>query len=826
MDNSFHLSYVVLGVSILNLIMVVACLLLVYFEWSAARRRELLYLVLTEEKPGQSYFAAARRRRALYTRLLLAFLVLTAHQFIAANLFATVSEPYFYRSYLNWWRTQGGSVFQSFEQSLHVQVWWNVSEVLALILLSTGLLYEVRSQRRAAIDWISIVLVAAWVVLVGLVLKHIVGLGGGESWSPLAFKVLNWTFWLRIALIAGVLGALLTQNQQEHRESAFSRSVLLLAFSAWMIGALLSRVSPVDLAESARFVAAKDRVKSLEKQREFVPLTQLEQEELTQKRELARFAPNPLTNLFFSPGAISLGCTIAFALLLMMITHHVLTEYEVMERSRHRLGRERQVIIQFLQRIGSAFSSAPELETVLNIILDSTIDTTEAHAAAIYLYDRETKKLGPPVVRHFFPPLYTDTSPAYDEHHGGATEVLLAQAMRQTFALDEGIIGEVASSGKARLIADVRAEGIVQGKTTQYFRDYSMLVAPLRVRDEPQAVIAVLQKQRGSFNAVDQALLQALADQGALGITHVRLLTEVREQERLKRELQIAHDIQQRLLPDRCPNVPGFEIGAYGAAATEVGGDYYDFFEVDSDHLGIVVADVSGKGVHACLVVAMMRSAFRIQAKNNLDVKDVLQSVNDFIGNDLPRDMFITCVYGILEVSTRRFTWARAGHEPLILAHLDDSTDVLAPAGFALGVLGSPDFDQMLEVNSLILQPGDRILLFTDGLTEAMNAEGEEFGMQRILRVLSHADPASAPAHSNGMNGHSKKVRRPEPDTLSARQSPMFSTKRAEGDPTSCDSQPPEDDPIDLLSMERAVENHVDGASPSDDLTMVFLAVK
>ena len=102
--------------------------------------------------------------------------------------------------------------------------------------------------------------------------------------------------------------------------------------------------------------------------------------------------------------------------------------------------------------------------------------------------------------------------------------------------------------------------------------------------------------------------------------------------------------------------------------------------------------------------------------------------------------MFITCVYGILEVSTRRFTWARAGHEPLILAHPDDSTDVLAPAGFALGVLGSPDFDHMLEVNTVMLQTGDRILLFTDGLTEAMNSKGEEFrahltrGWRRCLR--------------------------------------------------------------------------------------------
>ncbi len=800
MSIPFELSYFVMGVSILNLLMVVAGLLLVYFEGSAARRREMLYLVFTEEKPGQSYFASARRHRALYTRLLGAFLVLMIHHFIEANLFATISEPTLHHDYLEWWQVgtaklaanspHAGAVMQA----ARMQVWWYLTEILALGLLGTSLLYEVRSNKRTTLDGIAIGLIVLWVVVIVVaVLGTYQSLYDLTSWRKFAIQVRDITFWLRLLIIGGVLCGLATQSRREAEDSAFSRSLLSVAFCAWLAGGLVSRLP-----------ASPD-------------------------------APDVVNRMVGNPAALTLGSTVALLLLLAIIARHVLTEYEQMERSRHRLGRERQVIIAFLQRIGNAFSTAPEVDTVLDLILDSAIDTTEAHAAAIYLYDPETKTLGPPRVRHFFPPLYVDTTPAYTQHHGAATEELLKEATQQTFALGEGVIGEVAQSGRPRLIPDVREEKIVVGKTTQVFRDYSMLVAPLRVRDEPQAVIAVLQKQRGSFNQVDQALLQALADQGALVINHVRLLSEVREQERLRRELQIAHDIQQRLLPDRCPTVPGFEIGAYGAPATEVGGDYYDFFEVDKDHLGIVVADVSGKGVHAALVVAMMRSAFRIQARGNLDVKEVLESVNEFIGNDLPSEMFITCVYGILEVSTRRFTWARAGHEPLILAHPDDSTDVLAPAGFALGVLGSPDFDQMLEVDSVTMHPGDRILLFTDGLTEAMNAKGEEFGMQRILRVLSHADPALV--SPNGRNGHAdggKKVAEAATSgtlgtsgaTLSVEQSPALAGERACESEVPCPPPHMPNEPDDLVSMERAVENHVDGAPQSDDLTMVFLAAK
>lgn len=807
MNNPFPFSYFVVAISILNLLMVVAGLLMVYFDWSAARRRELLYLVFTEEKPGQNYFSSARRRRALYTRLLLAFSLLTLHHFLETNLFAVISEPNLYGAYLDWWRTRGGTqpgnVLQSgaLLQALRLQVWWNLSEILALILLGIGLLYDLRAERRASLDALSAGLVAIWTVVVAAIMGRIYGFWGGpqvtfnplspglplseagrlmsenfRSWMPVALLVSRITDMMRAVLILGILVALLRQSRAERAEASFHRSLLVAAFVFWFAGALVSRLP--------------DRDESF------------------------------LGSFFGNPAALILGQALALLFFVVLITRHVLAEYEVMERSRHRLGRERQVIIQFLQRIGSAFSTAPELNTVLDLILSSALETTEAHAAAIYLYHSDSKRLGPPVMRHFFPPLYTDTSIAYAEHQSGATEVLQEQSLKQTFAMGEGIIGEVAQTGKARLVADVRAEGIVQGKTTQYFRDYSMMVAPLRVRDEPQAVIAVLQKQRGSFNNEDQSLLQALADQGALVINHVRLISEVREQERLQRELKIAHDIQQRLLPDHCPIIPGFEIGAYGAAATEVGGDYYDFFEVDSDHLGIVIADVSGKGVHAALVVAMMRSAFRMQARHNLDVKEVLQNVNEFIGKDLPQEMFITCIYGILEVSTRRFTWARAGHEPLIIAHPDDSTDVIAPAGFALGVLGSPDFDQLLEIDTVTLQSGDRILLFTDGLTEAMNASGEEFGMQRILGVMSHAQIAKSGLGETSMT----QTTNAQPIAVSAGRTPVLASANSQTADVFPDIA--SDEPEDLISMERAVEDHVAGAPQSDDLTMVFLAAR
>ncbi len=509
----------------------------------------------------------------------------------------------------------------------------------------------------------------------------------------------------------------------------------------------------------------------------------------------------------------------SYALLVSAVARNTLSEYEAIEGSRHRLGRERQVIFSFLQRIGAAFTTALDLDQVLKIILESALETTEASAGSIYLYDAETKILAPRIVLNFFPPLHVDTPAASSEQR---TEELEAEMVAQNFALGEGVIGQVAQEGRARLIQDVRAEHIMLGTTTDFMRNRSMLLVPLKVRDEPLGVMAVLNKQRGSFSLEDQFSLQALADQGALSINNAVLTMEVGKQERIRRELQIARDIQKMLLPDKCPIVKGFDIAARGSSATEVGGDYYDFFWVDEDRLGIVVADVSGKGVPAALTVAMMRSVFRTQATGNCDVRDVLSRVNAFMTGDMRRDMFITCIYGILQISTRQFSWSRAGHEPLLVAHDSGEIDVLKPEGFALGIIDSPDFDQLLDVHTIDLQSGDRVLIFTDGLTEAMNANGEEFGMERILGILKHDDPIFAEVEQRARNGkhHGTNAAQALEDELNEETGATKIHKPP------CAPELTSEDPDDLKWMELAVESHVGGAPQSDDLTIVYFSAK
>jgi len=211
------------------------------------------------------------------------------------------------------------------------------------------------------------------------------------------------------------------------------------------------------------------------------------------------------------------------------------------------------------------------------------------------------------------------------------------------------------------------------------------------------------------------------------------------EQERLQKEMQVAQEIQQTLLPSEFPEVEGYEIASYYAAAKEVGGDYFDFVEVDKDTLGIVVADVSGKGVPGSLVMTMIRTALRTEARGVKDAAEVLSRVNDFVINDMKRGMFVTLFYVIIDSRKRRLNYASAGHNPMILYRAStNKTYYLNPRGFPIGI-SLPDkelFKKSIESDTLALAEDDILIIYTDGVTEAMNGNRELFGEERFLNVI------------------------------------------------------------------------------------------
>jgi len=238
------------------------------------------------------------------------------------------------------------------------------------------------------------------------------------------------------------------------------------------------------------------------------------------------------------------------------------------------------------------------------------------------------------------------------------------------------------------------------------------------------------------YSVDDRALLSSLAIQAAPALRVAQLVRqqkeEARRRERLDQELRIARLIQQTLLPRELPELPGWEVAAYYRPAREVGGDFYDFVDLPDGKLGLIVADVTDKGIPAALVMATTRSVLRAAAERIVSPGEVLQRVNDQLVPDIPDNMFVTCFYSILDPQSRTLQYANAGHG-LAFRRTDEGVTELKATGMPLGLMP----DMQYEESEVQLTPGDTVLFQSDGLAEAHNSKREMFGFPRVKQLMA-----------------------------------------------------------------------------------------
>ncbi|MEE9455536.1 MAG: SpoIIE family protein phosphatase [bacterium] len=220
---------------------------------------------------------------------------------------------------------------------------------------------------------------------------------------------------------------------------------------------------------------------------------------------------------------------------------------------------------------------------------------------------------------------------------------------------------------------------------------------------------------------------------------------ELVEKERMSKELEIARAIQQSLLPTAFPEVEAIEVAAVCESATEVGGDYFDLLAIDNRRVGVVIADVSGKGVPGLIVMGVARSVIRAQARQHLSPREVLIRANDIIAPDIHKGMFVTVLYGVLDVERRTFSFANAGHNPLVIVKKFGPVpyELIKTQGRPVGFMAGAFFDDRLEETTLPLDEGDTIFTYTDGIMDSLNKNDQEFGMDRLLETL--ADKRAVP---------------------------------------------------------------------------------
>jgi phosphoserine phosphatase RsbU/P len=264
----------------------------------------------------------------------------------------------------------------------------------------------------------------------------------------------------------------------------------------------------------------------------------------------------------------------------------------------------------------------------------------------------------------------------------------------------------------------------------------SLLAVPLLARETVLGALFVTKEVSHGFEKDDIEAIRVFGAQAALALDHARLFEEQIEKERMARELAIAHEVQRKLLPQRIPELPGASIAASNVSATEVGGDYYDFVELEDNRLAVIIADVSGKGTPAAFYMAEMQGIFQAVSRLTPSPADFLSNANVALSRALEKHVFVSVIYGVLDARKEEFVLARAGHCPAALINLNGDARLLRTQGLGLGLDRGDLFRRSIVEERIRLQPGDVCVLYTDGVIETRNARGEEYGYDRLLTSL------------------------------------------------------------------------------------------
>ncbi len=435
--------------------------------------------------------------------------------------------------------------------------------------------------------------------------------------------------------------------------------------------------------------------------------------------------------------------TVALVLLLALIKQRRRNR-EMRQRYREIEGEE-QRMFSFLHELGLAIESDLSPAALSRIIVDGIDKVVNARGGAVYFLGSGNAFLMPSFISEDCPPLIgipvevrkkAERDPRALESH-----LRLARV-----SVDEGILGYCLAVGEAIHVSDVKSHPSFTDSFMRYTDEVSALISPLRHAGKDLGVLVVARRhQDGGFSQNDLTVFRSAAEQSSFAIGNARIHREAHEKRAMEGELQNAREVQRILLPQQDPRISGYRISGTNLPARIISGDYYDYLDLGRGKFGIVIADVSGKGLPAGLLMAMCRSALRSVAPERTSPTEVLALVNRQLFPDIREDMFISMAYAVLEDSSGRMVIARAGHDPaLLFRRRTGSVELLRSPGLALGVDGGTVFERVTKDQEIELEAGDCVLFHTDGVREAVNSEDEEFGMDRMCEVFRLAAPLGA----------------------------------------------------------------------------------
>jgi sigma-B regulation protein RsbU (phosphoserine phosphatase) len=419
-----------------------------------------------------------------------------------------------------------------------------------------------------------------------------------------------------------------------------------------------------------------------------------------------------------------------------------------LEEEKQSLLEERQIVIDYMHTMVDAVGERLPREELFQRIVHAAILSTSALSACIFEKGADNLLRGV-AVEGLFPP--HRPIPDIQKMKLGTRAKFIEQVLKsEVFPVGEGLVGRVAATGRGELITRAADDPRIVKHEDPALAVNSVIAAPIMVHRRLIGVLCVCNPSDGQpFTETDYSLAEALAEQAGLAVHNADFLSLQVEKQRLDLDLTLASDVQQMLLPKAMPTVPGLDIDARYLAAQKVSGDLYDVLELGYGRLGLAVADVSGKGISASLLMAICRTTLRQIAPANFSPAKVLTLLNRALAGDMREGTYITMTYAVIDSTRNTLILARAGHERPLLSRRDRSTgsyvsDFVHSEGMPLGLVDAELFESVIEDKTMEFAPGSTLALYTDGLTEAPDAEGHEFGNARLADVLrtAHTRPA------------------------------------------------------------------------------------
>jgi len=381
-----------------------------------------------------------------------------------------------------------------------------------------------------------------------------------------------------------------------------------------------------------------------------------------------------------------------------------------------------------LQRAAQKINSILDLDELINKIVTEVAQSFGCLEATIYLRDEANDEL-------------VLTGVCGCTVYGKGTRKKIGK---------QGMVGHVASTGKMHYAPDVRQDPYYIACEPSTLSEVAI---PLHVEEQLVGVFSTSHHDLDAFPPAQLKLLQSLCKQIAVAIHNARRYGQERqERERMSREIREARTIQQALLPKMSPYVPGFAITGLSIPAGDVGGDWYDYISFADGRLGMVLADVSGKGTAAALLMSATRGMLRSLAEAVCTPGEVLTKLDQLLTGDFPSGKFVTLVYAVLDPAGRTLTFANAGHLPPLLVTKETVRFLDHDRGIPLG-LGSGSFSEV----QIEVAKNSRLVFYSDGITEAENSEGEQYGLTQLQNHVMRADAstesilADVRKHANGI---------------------------------------------------------------------------